>query len=106
MRSKLNSAFVRTTTPRPSRRGARGGAGRRPGRFLVVRPGCLPHPASPSFYPYNINWNYGMLPQTWEDPAHKNADLDGVAVRRPALMMMMMMMILLPMAPLILPPLL
>lgn len=26
------------------------------------------------FYPYNINWNYGMLPQTWEDPAHKNAD--------------------------------
>jgi inorganic pyrophosphatase len=20
------------------------------------------------FYPYNINWNYGMLPQTWEDP--------------------------------------
>lgn len=26
------------------------------------------------FYPYAINWNYGMLPQTWEDPAHKNAD--------------------------------
>ena len=26
-------------------------------------------------YPYNINWNYGMLPQTWEDPKHKNADL-------------------------------
>ena len=24
------------------------------------------------FYPYNINWNYGFLPQTWEDPAHKN----------------------------------
>jgi len=21
-------------------------------------------------YPYNINWNYGMLPQTWEDPQH------------------------------------
>eukprot|EP01023_Acetabularia_acetabulum_P044525 TRINITY_DN4473_c0_g1_i2.p3 TRINITY_DN4473_c0_g1~~TRINITY_DN4473_c0_g1_i2.p3 ORF type:complete len:272 (+),score=58.77 TRINITY_DN4473_c0_g1_i2:1068-1883(+) len=20
------------------------------------------------FYPYNINWNYGLLPQTWEDP--------------------------------------
>lgn len=20
------------------------------------------------YYPYNINWNYGMLPQTWEDP--------------------------------------
>lgn len=31
------------------------------------------------FYPYNINWNYGLLPQTWEDPDHKNADLDGVA---------------------------
>lgn len=26
-------------------------------------------------YPYNINWNYGMLPQTWEDPGHFNADL-------------------------------
>jgi len=23
-------------------------------------------------YPYNINWNYGLLPQTWEDPGHKN----------------------------------
>jgi inorganic pyrophosphatase len=33
------------------------------------------------FYPYNINWNYGMLPQTWEDPAHRAEDLDGVAVR-------------------------
>jgi hypothetical protein len=32
------------------------------------------------FYPYNINWNYGLLPQTWEDPDHKNAELDGVAV--------------------------
>jgi inorganic pyrophosphatase len=32
------------------------------------------------FYPYNINWNYGMLPQTWEDPAHKNPELDDVAV--------------------------
>jgi hypothetical protein len=32
------------------------------------------------FYPYNINWNYGLLPQTWEDPDHKNADLGGVAV--------------------------
>jgi len=31
------------------------------------------------FYPYNINWNYGMLPQTWEDPAHKNPELDDVA---------------------------
>ncbi|GMH35540.1 hypothetical protein BSKO_03408 [Bryopsis sp. KO-2023] len=31
------------------------------------------------FYPYNINWNYGLLPQTWEDPDHKSADLDGIA---------------------------
>jgi inorganic pyrophosphatase len=23
-------------------------------------------------YPYNINWNYGMLPQTWEDPKHEH----------------------------------
>lgn len=27
------------------------------------------------FYPYNINWNYGMLPQTWEDPGHTDATL-------------------------------
>lgn len=26
------------------------------------------------FYPYNIDWNYGLLPQTWEDPAHTNRD--------------------------------
>jgi inorganic pyrophosphatase len=32
------------------------------------------------FYPYNINWNYGLLPQTWEDPAHKNEECDA-AVR-------------------------
>jgi len=31
------------------------------------------------FYPYNINWNYGLLPQTWEDPDVKNHELDGVA---------------------------
>lgn len=30
------------------------------------------------FYPYNINWNYGFLPQTWEDPAHKNDECGGV----------------------------
>jgi len=30
-------------------------------------------------YPYNINWNYGMLPQTWEDPAHKNAEVENMA---------------------------
>lgn len=28
------------------------------------------------FYPYNINWNYGFIPQTWEDPAHKNTECD------------------------------
>ena len=33
------------------------------------------------FYPYNIDWNYGMLPQTWEDPAHTDEALGGVAVR-------------------------
>ena len=32
------------------------------------------------FYPYNIHWNYGMLPQTWEDPEHKSEELGGVAV--------------------------
>jgi len=31
------------------------------------------------FYPYNINWNYGMLPRTWEDPAVANAECDGVS---------------------------
>lgn len=29
------------------------------------------------FYPYNINWNYGLLPQTWEDPSHSNAEVEG-----------------------------
>ena len=33
------------------------------------------------FYPYNIYWNYGMLPQTWEDPAARNDDAGGVYVR-------------------------
>jgi inorganic pyrophosphatase len=28
------------------------------------------------FYPYNINWNYGLLPQTWEDPSHSNPDVE------------------------------
>lgn len=28
------------------------------------------------FYPYNINWNYGLLPQTWEDPGHHNTEVD------------------------------
>merc|ERR1712146_115102 len=30
-------------------------------------------------YPYNINWNYGMLPKTWEDPAVKNAEVEDMA---------------------------
>lgn len=29
-------------------------------------------------YPYNIKWNYGMIPQTWEDPKHANTELGGV----------------------------
>jgi len=29
-------------------------------------------------YPYNINWNYGMFPLTWEDPAHKNDEVEGM----------------------------
>lgn len=33
------------------------------------------------FYPYNINWNYGLLPQTWEDPKHANEECGGVFVR-------------------------
>eukprot|EP00244_Chara_vulgaris_P006337 TRINITY_DN240_c0_g1_i3.p1 TRINITY_DN240_c0_g1~~TRINITY_DN240_c0_g1_i3.p1 ORF type:complete len:338 (-),score=66.31 TRINITY_DN240_c0_g1_i3:218-1231(-) len=28
------------------------------------------------FYPYNINWNYGMLPQTWEDPSHAHPEVE------------------------------
>ena len=28
------------------------------------------------FYPYNINWNYGLLPQTWEDPAVAHPELE------------------------------
>ncbi|KAI5062132.1 hypothetical protein GOP47_0022671 [Adiantum capillus-veneris] len=29
------------------------------------------------FYPFNINWNYGLLPQTWEDPSHSNVEVEG-----------------------------
>ncbi|KAL0376026.1 UNVERIFIED_CONTAM: Soluble inorganic pyrophosphatase 6, chloroplastic [Sesamum calycinum] len=29
------------------------------------------------YYPYNINWNYGLLPQTWEDPSSANAEVEG-----------------------------
>ncbi|KAL9251129.1 Soluble inorganic pyrophosphatase 6, chloroplastic-like protein, partial [Drosera capensis] len=29
------------------------------------------------YYPYNINWNYGLLPQTWEDPSFSNDEVDG-----------------------------
>lgn len=35
------------------------------------------------FYPYNINWNYGLLPQTWEDPDKKNSDLDAMGDNDP-----------------------
>ena len=27
------------------------------------------------FYPYNIHWNYGALPQTWEDPGHTHPEV-------------------------------
>ncbi|CAL0300841.1 unnamed protein product [Lupinus luteus] len=29
------------------------------------------------FYPYNIHWNYGLLPQTWEDPSSANSEVEG-----------------------------
>ncbi|XP_074584340.1 LOW QUALITY PROTEIN: soluble inorganic pyrophosphatase 6, chloroplastic-like [Curcuma longa] len=29
------------------------------------------------YYPYNINWNYGLLPQTWEDPSFANTEVEG-----------------------------
>ncbi|KAK9134175.1 hypothetical protein Syun_013505 [Stephania yunnanensis] len=29
------------------------------------------------YYPYNINWNYGLLPQTWEDPSLANYEVEG-----------------------------
>ncbi|OMO92109.1 Inorganic pyrophosphatase [Corchorus olitorius] len=29
------------------------------------------------YYPYNINWNYGLLPQTWEDPSLANFEVEG-----------------------------
>ncbi|KAL6580885.1 Soluble inorganic pyrophosphatase 6, chloroplastic [Orobanche minor] len=29
------------------------------------------------YYPYNINWNYGLLPQTWEDPSFANDEVEG-----------------------------
>ncbi|KAG9133397.1 hypothetical protein Leryth_024112 [Lithospermum erythrorhizon] len=29
------------------------------------------------YYPYNISWNYGLLPQTWEDPSLANSEVDG-----------------------------
>ncbi|GAB4815497.1 hypothetical protein N2152v2_002543 [Parachlorella kessleri] len=35
------------------------------------------------FYPYNINWNYGLLPQTWEDPAHTNTDCNAAGDNDP-----------------------
>merc|ERR1711904_10304 len=32
------------------------------------------------FYPYNINWNYGLFPQTWEDPGHVDKDCEVAGV--------------------------
>ena len=32
---------------------------------------------APLFPRYNINWNYGLLPQTWEDPSLANPEVDG-----------------------------
>uniref|UniRef100_A0A0D6R1M7 inorganic diphosphatase n=1 Tax=Araucaria cunninghamii TaxID=56994 RepID=A0A0D6R1M7_ARACU len=29
------------------------------------------------YYPYNINWNYGLLPQTWEDPSFAHPEVEG-----------------------------
>ncbi|KAI0497637.1 hypothetical protein KFK09_020870 [Dendrobium nobile] len=29
------------------------------------------------YYPYNIKWNYGLLPQTWEDPSYANPEVEG-----------------------------
>ncbi|RZB82813.1 Soluble inorganic pyrophosphatase 6, chloroplastic isoform B [Glycine soja] len=29
------------------------------------------------YYPYNIHWNYGLLPQTWEDPSFANSEVEG-----------------------------
>lgn len=37
------------------------------------------------FYPYDIHWNYGMLPQTWEDPGYANEEAGGICVRAEAL---------------------
>ncbi|PNH00282.1 Soluble inorganic pyrophosphatase 1, chloroplastic [Tetrabaena socialis] len=31
------------------------------------------------FYPSRIHWNYGMLPQTWEDPTHQWPGLPGLS---------------------------
>jgi len=29
------------------------------------------------FYGIDMEWNYGMFPQTWEDPAHASEDCGG-----------------------------
>ncbi|XP_051117318.1 protein DETOXIFICATION 3-like [Andrographis paniculata] len=29
------------------------------------------------YYPYNINWNYELLPPTWEDPSAANVEVEG-----------------------------
>ncbi|KAG2497842.1 hypothetical protein HYH03_004109 [Edaphochlamys debaryana] len=35
------------------------------------------------FYPYNINWNYGLLPQTWEDPGVTDPKLNAAGDNDP-----------------------
>ncbi|EMS46275.1 Soluble inorganic pyrophosphatase 1, chloroplastic [Triticum urartu] len=44
--------------------------------FSLSRPGFDPLTCQ-SASQYNINWNYGLLPQTWEDPTAANADVEG-----------------------------
>ncbi|BAT90253.1 hypothetical protein VIGAN_06146400 [Vigna angularis var. angularis] len=29
------------------------------------------------FSSYNIHWNYGLLPQTWENPSFANSKVEG-----------------------------
>ncbi|CAA2990844.1 soluble inorganic pyrophosphatase 6, chloroplastic [Olea europaea subsp. europaea] len=38
---------------------------------LLSEPLCCIPPS------YNINWNYGLLPQTWEDPSFANTEVEG-----------------------------
>lgn len=44
-------------------------------KYVVTFPSYLIGPLS--FPRYNINWNYGLLPQTWEDPTLANSEVEG-----------------------------